>query len=92
MRILGSVGSIGAVQGIPIITVREFLVRHRTLAIHYHYLTVHKVRMASDVDLEHAVYVLLPQAGLMRPVGSKLVSDVISNQQLISPISLYEIL
>ena len=76
MRILGSVESIGAVQGIPIITVREFLVRHRILAIHH--LTL-QVRMASDVDLEHAVYVLLPQAGLMRPVGSKLVSGVINN-------------
>ena len=88
MRILGSVESIGAVQGIHIITVREFLVRHRSLATHY--LTVHKVRMASDVDLEHAVYVLLPQAGLMRPVGSKLVSGVINNQHNDTTCSLLE--
>ena len=87
MRILGSVESIGAVRGIPIITVREFLVRHRILAIHY--LTL-QVRMASDVDLEHAVYVLLPQAGLMRPVGSKLVSGVINNQHNDTTCSLLE--
>mgnify|MGYP000497476021 CR=1 FL=1 len=79
MRILGSVESIGAVQGIPIITVREFIFI-RSECVHSHqFPTLDGVMMASDVDLEHVVCVLLPQAGLMRPVGSKLVSGVINN-------------
>ena len=77
MRILGSVESIVAVQGIHIDIVRESLVNIEPWPV----IIWKRVAKKDGLRcvLKHVVCVLLPQAGLMRPVGSKLVSGVINN-------------